>query len=94
MSQPLAVIGAAADNLSLSDGENAEEVRRRATRIRQTVKRMSMLIDNVLAGERLDAERAALRAEPLDLGVGGHVRDERGVLGVVGIGLRHGGQAR
>lgn len=65
---PLAVIGAAADNLSLSGGENAEEVRRRATRIRQTVKRMSMLIDNVLAGERLDAGRAALQAEPLDLG--------------------------
>ncbi|MBL8593327.1 MAG: sensor histidine kinase [Devosia sp.] len=65
---PLAVIGAAADNLSLSDGEDAEEVRRRATRIRQTVKRMSMLIDNVLAGERLDAGRAALQAEPLDLG--------------------------
>ncbi|WP_245557257.1 ATP-binding protein [Kaistia granuli] len=55
---PLAVIAAAADNLSISAPEGAEDVRTRASRIRQTVKRMTLLIENVLAGDRLDATEA------------------------------------
>ncbi len=65
---PLAVIGAAADNLTLSPGEGPEAVNLRASRIRQTVRRMSMLIDNVLVGERLDTVPASVHSEPLDLG--------------------------
>ncbi len=52
---PLAVIAAAADNLSLSATEGADHVKQRAAKIRQTVKRMSALIENVLTRERLDA---------------------------------------
>jgi len=52
---PLAVIAAAADNLSLAATERGDHVGQRAAKIRQTVKRMSMLIENVLTGERLDA---------------------------------------
>lgn len=52
---PLAVIAAAADNLSLAATEGSGHIGQRAAKIRQTVKRMSMLIENVLAGERLDA---------------------------------------
>lgn len=66
---PLAVIGAAADNLSLSPGESVEHVSLRASKIRQTVKRMSMLIENVLAEDRLGTERSPVAAvETLDLG--------------------------
>jgi len=65
---PLAVIAAAADNLSLSAGAGVEHVKQRAAKIRQTVKRMSMLIENVLTGERLDAGHASLTTvETLDL---------------------------
>jgi signal transduction histidine kinase len=52
---PLAVIAAAAENLSLSVDESADDIRSRAAKIRHTVRRMSMLIENVLAGDRLDA---------------------------------------
>lgn len=55
---PLAVIAAAAENISLSASGNTDGIRLRTTRIRQTVKRMSMLIENVLADERLGAGRA------------------------------------
>mgnify|MGYP001148487968 CR=1 FL=1 len=51
---PLAVIAAAADNLSLSAAEGADDVRARTSRIHQTVKRMTLLIENVLARDRLD----------------------------------------
>lgn len=65
---PLAVIGAAADNLSLAPGESVANVSLRASRIRQTVKRMSMLIENVLTEERLGAGRDSFAAaEPFDL---------------------------
>ncbi len=47
---PLAVISAAADNLS--SGQSADNIRVRTTRIRQMVKRMSLLIENVLARDR------------------------------------------
>ncbi|HEY9216358.1 MAG TPA: sensor histidine kinase [Ancylobacter sp.] len=54
---PLAVIAAAADNLSSEEG--AGNTKLRATRIRQTVKRMSLLIENVLAGDRLNSGKKA-----------------------------------
>lgn len=52
---PLAVIAAAADNLSISAAEAPDNIKLRTGKIRRTVKRMSMLIENVLAGDRLDA---------------------------------------
>ena len=52
---PLAVIAAAADNLSHSAIEGTDDIRARTTKIRETVRRLSMLIENVLAGDRLDA---------------------------------------
>lgn len=55
---PLAVIAAAAENLSLSSPLSIDNIKLRTTRIRQTVTRMSMLIENVLADERLDAGQA------------------------------------
>lgn len=55
---PLAVIAAAAENLSLSAPASIDIIKLRTTRIRQTVKRMSMLIENVLADERLGAGQA------------------------------------
>ncbi len=55
---PLAVIAAAAENIALSAPGNTDGIRLRTTRIRQTVKRMSMLIENVLADERLGAGQA------------------------------------
>jgi len=54
---PLAVISAAADNLS--SGESPDNTRLRTIRIRQTVKRMSLLIENVLARDRLNSGRKA-----------------------------------
>lgn len=55
---PLAVIAAAAENIALSVPGNTDGITLRTTRIRQTVKRMSMLIENVLADERLGAGEA------------------------------------
>jgi signal transduction histidine kinase len=52
---PLGVVAAAADNLSLAPAAGASDVRLRIARIQRTVKRMSMLIDNVFAGDRLDS---------------------------------------
>jgi signal transduction histidine kinase len=52
---PLSVIAAAADNLLHYAAESTQNIKLRAIRIRQTVKRMSMLIENVLAGDRLNA---------------------------------------
>jgi len=52
---PLAVIATAVDNLALSAAESSDDVQVRAAKIRRTVNRMSMLIENVLAGDRLDA---------------------------------------
>lgn len=55
---PLAVILAAANNLSLSAAADVDTVKLRAAKIRQAVERMSMLIENVLAEERLDTGQA------------------------------------
>ncbi|MCX5577031.1 sensor histidine kinase [Kaistia terrae] len=65
---PLAVIAGAADNMALSTDENSEDVQLRAARIRRTVNRMSMLIENVLAGDRLDAaEKPHAMVQTFDL---------------------------
>ncbi|ADV10361.1 hypothetical protein EN925_08940 [Mesorhizobium sp. M7A.F.Ca.US.006.04.2.1] len=65
---PLAVISAAADNLSSSAGESADNIKLRTTRIRQTVKRMSSLIENVLAFDRLNGGHETLpRIKMFDL---------------------------
>jgi len=65
---PLAVIAATADNLLSSPSEGFDSIRRRIGRIGRTVKRMSLLIDNVLAGDRLHAEQSSFtRAEVFDL---------------------------
>ena len=65
---PLAVIATAADNLALSAAGSADDVQLRAIRIRRTVNRMSMLIENVLAGDRLDAaEKPFAVVEAFDL---------------------------
>lgn len=55
---PLAVILAAANNLSLSATGDVDNVKLRVAKIRQAVERMSMLIENVLAEERLDTGQA------------------------------------
>jgi signal transduction histidine kinase len=55
---PLAVIAAAAENLAASAAEGAGDIRARAARIRQTVRRMSLLIENVLARDILDSGQA------------------------------------
>jgi signal transduction histidine kinase len=59
---PLAVIAAAADNLSLLGGEAASRIAPRVLRIRQTVQRMSLLIENALTGDRLGAGQPAATA--------------------------------
>lgn len=51
---PLAVIAAAADNLMASVAEGSDNIKLRIDKIGRTVKRMSMLIENVLAGDRLN----------------------------------------
>src|SRR5690606_31748019 len=54
---PLAVIAAAAENLALSAADGVGNIKARTTKIRQTVRRMSMLLENVLAGDRLDTDQ-------------------------------------
>ena len=51
---PLAVIAAAAGNLSLLAAGSVDEVRLRITRIRKAVRRMSTLVENVLASDQLN----------------------------------------
>lgn len=62
---PLAVIAAAAENLSHFAGADAGEITPRTTKIRRTVKRMSLLIENVLAGSRLDEQQRPVAATAL-----------------------------
>ena len=51
---PLAVIAAAAGNLSLLAAASADEIKLRTTKIRKAVRRMSTLIENVLASDQLN----------------------------------------
>lgn len=62
---PLAVIAVAAENLSHFAGADAGEIMPRTAKIRRTVRRMSLLIENVLAGNRLDEEQALTAATAL-----------------------------
>jgi len=65
---PLGVISAAAENLSYSIGEGADDTQFLAAKIRQTVRRMTMLIENVLADDRLGTGGASpARSAVLDL---------------------------
>lgn len=59
---PLAVIAAAAANLSHFAGADAGEIMPRTAKIRRTVRRMSLLIENILAGNRLDEGQAPTAA--------------------------------
>jgi len=52
---PLAVIAAAADNLLISLADGTDSIKLRVSKISRTVKRMALLIENVLAGDRIDA---------------------------------------
>ncbi len=52
---PLAVIAAAADNLLVSLANGSDSIKLRIGKISRTVKRMALLIENVLAGARIDA---------------------------------------
>lgn len=52
---PLAVIAAAADNLLISWADGTDSIKLRIGKISRTVKRMALLIENVLAGDRIDA---------------------------------------
>jgi len=52
---PLAVIAATADNLLSSPSEGFDSISRRVGKIGRTVRRMSLLIENVLADDRLHA---------------------------------------
>ena len=81
---PLAVIAAAADNLGRVKADAAGQIEPRVARIRQTVQRMSMLIDNVLTGERLGAGQPTTEIETLDLA--GVLHTARSGLDDVGAG--------
>ncbi|MDT2021218.1 sensor histidine kinase [Methylocella sp. CPCC 101449] len=52
---PLAVIAATADNLSSYAAESIDTLKLRAAKIRQTVRRMALLLENVLADDRVHA---------------------------------------
>lgn len=52
---PLAVIAAAADNLLISLADGTDSIKLSVSKISRTVKRMALLIENVLAGDRIDA---------------------------------------
>ncbi|MFC5517933.1 ATP-binding protein [Kaistia terrae] len=65
---PLAVIATTADNLAHSEAEGSGDIQARAAKIRRTVNRMGILIENVLAGDRLDASGKPLAVvETFDL---------------------------
>lgn len=64
---PLAVIDAAAQSLDLSKLGTEPVLKLRTGRIRRSVQRLSMLIENILIADRLQLERRALRLEPIDM---------------------------
>ncbi|MGN8118126.1 sensor histidine kinase [Labrys sp. 22185] len=63
---PLAVIAATAENLSFSVDKDTGNVRLSIAKIRRAIKRMSMLIENILAGEKLTAEQMSPSAIDLN----------------------------
>ena len=65
---PLAVIAATADNLLSSAADGSDSINKRIGKIGRTVKRMSLLIENLLADDRLHAGQASFaKAEVFDL---------------------------
>ncbi|MDM0120021.1 sensor histidine kinase [Variovorax arabinosiphilus] len=64
---PLAVIDAAAQSLDLSKLGTEPAVKLRTGRIRRSVQRLSMLIENILVADRLHLEQRALRLEPVNM---------------------------
>lgn len=64
---PLAVIDAAAQSLDLSKFGREPTVQRRTERIRRSVQRLSMLIENILIADRLHLEERQLRLQSLDM---------------------------
>ncbi|MEW9309912.1 sensor histidine kinase [Labrys neptuniae] len=63
---PLAVIAATAENLSFSVDKDANNIRLSIAKIRRAIKRMSMLVENILAGEKLSAEQMSPSAIDLN----------------------------
>ncbi|MGV2981673.1 ATP-binding protein [Camelimonas sp. ID_303_24] len=57
---PLGVIAVTADNLLSSQKDGPDPVKMRIAKIGRTVRRMSMLIENVLAGDRLNAAHVSV----------------------------------
>ncbi len=64
---PLAVIDAAAQSLDLSKFSKEPTVQRRTERIRRSVQRLSMLIENILIADRIHLEERSLRLQSLDM---------------------------
>lgn len=64
---PLAVIDAAAQSLDLSRFGKESTVQRRTERIRRSVLRLSMLIENILIADQLHLDERSLRLQSLDM---------------------------
>lgn len=64
---PLAVIDAAAQSLDISALGNDPTLKPRTAKIRRSVQRLSMLIENILTADRLQLEQRPLRLEPVDV---------------------------
>ncbi|WP_259651833.1 sensor histidine kinase [Variovorax sp. UMC13] len=64
---PLAVIDAAAQSLDISALGADPTVKPRTAKIRRSVQRLSMLIENILTVDRLQLEQRPLRLEPVDV---------------------------
>ncbi|RYX96004.1 MAG: histidine kinase [Comamonadaceae bacterium] len=64
---PLAVIDAVAQSLDLSEVSRHPAVIPRVTKIRRSVKRLTRLIDNVLAADRVKLDQKTLRLTNVDL---------------------------
>lgn len=64
---PLAVIDAAAQSLDISPLGADPTLKPRTAKIRRSVQRLSMLIENILTVDRLQLEQRPLRLEPVDV---------------------------
>ncbi|WP_219209810.1 sensor histidine kinase [Variovorax boronicumulans] len=64
---PLAVIDAAAQSLDISALGADPMLKPRTAKIRRSVQRLSMLIENILTADRLQLEQRPLRLEPVDV---------------------------
>lgn len=64
---PLAVIDAAAQSLDISALGTDPTLKPRTAKIRRSVQRLSMLIENILTADRLQLEQRPLRLEPVNV---------------------------